>query len=392
MVKNPIKIKYLMDYFAGVQGGTESQVMQLITRLERTRFDPSITFFRWTDYLKEKGFVCQFDILNVRKLISIDTFRKLARLSNTLRQSGTKLVHIFFNDAALSMPLFGKLGGAKVVVSRRDMGFWYTTANLSLLRFSNLFVDKIVANSYSVKENVVVNERFPAKLVDVIYNGLDSQKFAVPAEKDFFTLIGYDLKGPLVGMVSNLYDIKRPFDLIKAFSIIAQEFGQSHLVFVGGGPREINPLKQLAGSLRLEHRIHFIGRVPDPVSIIKHFAVCVLCSESEGMSNAILEYLGCGKPVVCTDVGGNPELIQDGYNGFLVDVGDVKALADKISQILHDPHLASELGKNARKSFGEAFTANKMAQSYMELYENLLRGHRDEINLNSKFFSKPMSN
>ena len=139
----------------------------------------------------------------------------------------------------------------------------------------------------------------------------------------------------IVGTVSNLYDVKRPKDLIQAFKAVNERMKRVHLVLVGGGPKEIEPLKMYADKLNIKKEfIHFTGRIKNPIAIIKHFDVCVSCSESEGLSNAIIEYMACAKPVVCTNVGGNPELIRNGYNGFLVDKGNIHLLAERIHAIL----------------------------------------------------------
>ena len=372
MQEKPTRIMYIMDYFYGLQGGTEVQVMQLLLKLDKKRFEPSICFLQPMEYVRKNEFPCPVQILNIKRLLSVNTFKKFLKFSVFLKKSKIKLVHIFFNDSALIVPFFAKLGGAKVIASRRDMGFWHTPTKLALLRFSNRFVDRIVANANAVRENVAVKEHFLPSNIEVIYNGFEPDRFTESAKEDPLVSIGLANGDQIVGMVSNLYEIKRPFDLISAFSLIANTFYKSHLVFVGGGPREINPLRQLVDDLNLQGRVHFLGRIPEPVNIIKHFSVCVLCSDSEGLSNAILEYLGCGKPVVCTNTGGNPELIQDGYNGFLVDVGDVQGLSARISQLLSDSKLAKEISSNAKRSFGQQFTAEKMAQSYMSLYDSLI--------------------
>jgi len=146
-----------------------------------------------------------------------------------------------------------------------------------------------------------------------------------------------------------------------------------HLVLIGGGPKEIEPLKMFADKLNIKkEHIHFTGRIMNPISLIKHFDVCVSCSESEGLSNAILEYMGCAKPVVCTNVGGNPELIRNGYNGFLVDKGNIHLLAERIHAILSDNHLGKTLGEHGRELFLREFTSNIMVNNYMELYDSIL--------------------
>ncbi len=94
------------------------------------------------------------------------------------------------------------------------------------------------------------------------------------------------------------------------------------------------------------------------------------------MSNAIIEYMGCGKPTICTNVGGNPELIKEGHNGFLIEVGDVKGLASRIIQLLSDPALTSQLGENARARIVKTFPMEKMVNSYMNLYQEILPDFR----------------
>ena len=128
-------------------------------------------------------------------------------------------------------------------------------------------------------------------------------------------------------------------------------------------------VKQLARLFHLDMCIHLLGGVSDIIPIIKNFSASVLCSESEGMSNAIIEYMGCGTPIVCTNVGGNPELIEDGHNGFLIEVGDIEALSERLIKILTDRSLASRLGHNAQCKVSQVFLGERMVNSYMQLYE-----------------------
>ena len=176
-----------------------------------------------------------------------------------------------------------------------------------------------------------------------------------------------------VGMVANLYPIKRQSDLIRAFAIAQRNLGNIHLLFIGEG-KEKDELQRLAYSLALERRIHFLGSVPNAIPIIKQFTVGVLCSESEGLSNAIIEYMGCGKPIICTRVGGNSEIVEDGYNGFLVNAGDVEGLAAQLVRILSDSSLADRMGVRSRLRMQERLTSEEMVNSYVNLYTQVLYG------------------
>jgi glycosyltransferase involved in cell wall biosynthesis len=111
--------------------------------------------------------------------------------------------------------------------------------------------------------------------------------------------------------------------------------------------------------------------VTDPIPIVKHFNVAVLCSESEGFSNAVIEYMGAGRASVCTNVGGNAELLQDGETGFLINPFDVESLADRISFLLANPDVAQRIGERAL-TVAHGLTSRRMVDAHLELYERLL--------------------
>jgi len=370
-----IKVMYLIDYLYGSEGGTEGQLLELIRNLDTERFLPNLVLLRETEteYVNRNSLPCSHRILNIRKIFSIQTLVKMFKLSYLIKREKVQLVHVFFNDSSMLAPFFCRLGGAKVIVSRRDMGFWYTYSKVLALRFANLFVNKVVANSVAVKKNVILKEHCPETKIEVIFNGHDCEKFNQIAEPNFRQGLGIGDDDPIIGMVCNLYKIKRPKDMINAFRLIIHNYPEAHLILVGGGPLEINPLKAYCVLLGVRN-VHFLGRIQNVVPIVKHFDVAVLCSESEGLSNALIEYLANGRPTVCTNVGGNPEIIKDGHNGFLVDVGNIQQLADRIMQILSNAQLKSLLSKNALNEFRQKFVMERMVNSYMRLYENLING------------------
>ena len=381
MHQKPIKVMYLIDYFAGPYGGTERQLYELIKGLDKKIFQPHLAIFRHTSFTEDKTahFPCPITALNISKLTSLDTLLKLLKFSRRIRREDFRLVHIFFNDAAISLPLFCKMGGARVISSRRDMGFWYTARNLLALKVSNLFVDRIVANSKAVKDNVNKKEGFPHGKINVIYNGYSQEQFGLPLDTDLRKRFFIGENEYIIGMVANLRPIKRQADIIRAFAIVRKRCSNTHLVFVGSTKveSELGILEELVKTLHLESCVHFLGHAAETIPIIKHFTVGVLCSESEGLSNAIIEYMGCGKPTICTNVGGNPELIIDGYSGFLVDAGDINTLADRIITILCNPSLAFKMGQNALKVAENNFPMQKNVRSYTHLYEQLIHGENN---------------
>lgn len=230
-----------------------------------------------------------------------------------------------------------------------------------------------MANSDAVRRNAVRREGFPERKSRAILNGHDRDSFEVPPAPHFRESHGIGPTDPIIGMVASLYPIKRPTDLFHAFRIARERYPNLHLIYAGEG-RERTSLLECVRTHGLERQVHLLGTVPQPIPVIKHFSIGVLCSGSEGLSNAIMEYMGCGKPTICTRVGGNSELVEDGYNGFLVEVGDIEGMADRILQILSNPSLGQEMGSRAQKRILEDFSVDRMANAYMQLYESLAGG------------------
>jgi L-malate glycosyltransferase len=248
------------------------------------------------------------------------------------------------------------------------MGFWYTKSILRALRVSNLFVNRMIANSDAVRRNVHHHERFPLARIDVLANGHDPARFQAEPMPDFRARFNIGAHDPIVGMVANFNPWKRHIDLIRAFARIGDAHPTAHLVLVGGG--DADPLRAEARQHGLDRRVHIVEGITNAIPVVKHFSVGVLCSDSEGASNAVMEYMGSGKPTVCTNVGGNPELIDDDVTGFLIAPRDVEALATRIDRLLANVDAAATMGQLARLT-ANRFTSRRMADAHMELYEGL---------------------
>lgn len=373
------KIAYLVDRYPGPQAGTEGQLLQLVRYLDRTRYQPSMAVFRSSEYVERNLFPCPVSVLGITKLASMGAVLKIVRYVLTLRRDGCRLVHCFFNDSSMIAPLFLKLFGIRVLVSRRDMGFWYTSKNLVVLRLVAPFVDCYVANSHAVKQFVQQMEWVSNGKISVIYNGYDfSAENAKPTVVAKIPGVPDDV--PVVGIVANLRPIKRMDTLVEAFALAGKHCPDAYLVIVGDkaskqAAKTLNELEALACRLEIRERVIFVGRVEDPMPYINRFTIAVLCSESEGFSNSIIEYMGAARPIICTDTGGNSEVVQDGYNGFLVPVGDVGALADHLLRLLTDSALASRLGEAGYEA-ARAYTHTRMMTDQMACYDQILSSGR----------------
>ena len=367
--RGKLRILYLMDALEGGRqtGGTEAQVLELLRHLDRDRFEPHLGVFRPTMFVNDAGNLpCPVTIFGIGKLLHPRALLQLIRLSSFVRRERFDVVHILLNDAALVGPLFCRLGGARVVASRRDMGFWYTRAHLAALRLSNTCVTQMIANSDAVKRNVHQREAYPLARITTVRNGHDPRRFAVAPLPELRARLGLAPDDPIVGMVANLNPWKRHLDLIRAFADVRRVHPRAALLLVGAGPSE-DSIRDEVRRLDLLGAVRFLGAVTDAVPIVRHFDVGVLCSESEGLSNALIEYMACGVPSVSTDVGGNPELLTDGESGFLVSPGDVGAIADRLIRLLNRPAERRRMAAAARRA-AEALTSARMARAHMDVY------------------------
>lgn len=368
-----MRVLFVIDYYIGTGGGTEGQLLELIRGVSQRGWSAQLVVFRPTAFTREmREFPCPVHTWNIVRISSLFTLWRLICLAFFIRRERISITHVFFNDAALIVPFFARIAGSRVVASRRDMGIWYTSSKLRLLRLVNRFVDCVIGNSRAVADHVARSEKCPAKKLRVIYNGYSSERGARPALAGFRERLGIGAADRIIGMVAYISPVKRHDDSLRAFAQVHRAVPRAHFVLVGSGVGK-ERLAALARDLGIDRSVHFLGNVVDVIPIVRHFDVGVLCSESEGFSNALIEYMACGVPPVCTAVGGNLEMIHDQVDGLLFPVGDIAALASRISLLLEDRTLALRLAENARNT-AAAYTIERMVSSHLTTYSDLLAG------------------
>jgi glycosyltransferase involved in cell wall biosynthesis len=144
-----------------------------------------------------------------------------------------------------------------------------------------------------------------------------------------------------------------------------------HALIVGGG-RRTDEVRQLATSLGLAGEVHFLGPRRDVPDLLKAMDIFVLPSYSEGVSLALLEAMAAGLPVIATEVGGLPEVVEHEKTGLLIPPRDVEALAGALGRLLADPAWARQLGANARAHVRKHFSLDRLGREINEIYEELV--------------------
>ncbi len=326
-----VRILFILDQFPGPTAGTEGQFWLLFQGLDRERFDPAILLLRSSAFLETVAGDAPVKVLDVQRLRSPRSLWRILKAVIWARRNNYDVAHIFFNDSSLVFPPLLKLAGIRVIVSRRDLGFWYTPGQLRILRWNRRYVDWIVANCKAVREVVCQAEHYDPSHVQVIYNGLVRHPLGLDRAATRHSL-GIEAQAQVLVVVANLRPLKRIDDAIRALSLVRQRHPAAVLVIVGedrpyeGGPSLRAGLESLADSLAVRDAVRFVGPLADPMPAIVSADVCLLVSETEGLSNSIIEYMVAARPVVCTNVGGNAELVADGANWASRDGGRHEAI------------------------------------------------------------------
>jgi len=362
--KKSIPIVYMIDYL--VQGGgMENQLIWLLRGLDRDMFNPRLVCLRQREPGDVRDVGCPIDYLGVTKLASFKAAKALGGLVSLLREHQAQILQIFSLDSNILGVLAGRLAGVpNIVVCRRDMGLWYGNGPLRLVNRINRMAANCLVNSEAVKRSVVEHETFEADQVSVVYNGIPAPP--PPGNPPITrTELGIPEDVPLIGIVANLREVKRHDRLVRVLDQMSTT--NAHLLIVGTGPQE-QPIRQQVDELGLTDRVHFYYTVTRTLEVMKLFDVGALVSESEGLSNVLVEYALTGVPAVVFDTGGNREVVIDGETGYLIDCFDETKMAEKIDLLLNDDTLLQRQSENALSMAPEKFSLDKMVESTQDYY------------------------
>lgn len=369
-VQSPVRVLFVIDNFRNPNAGTEGQLFNLVKGLDRSKVHPHLLVFEESSWLRGNGFPCQYTVLGSRSLKSPTTWAELYQHGRRMRGEGIALAHVFFNDPSLICPPIFKFCGIRTLISRRDMGYWYTPIIKSLLRFTGRFASGVIANSQAVKQITMKAEGFSDDAVSVIYNGFNDSVLDVNAETGFSDqLKQLKERGRLIiGLVANIRPIKRIGDVIRALGLLKDNNPDLDVVVIGSG--DSSELEALAVELGIGSRVHFLGACSDVPQCLPYLDIGMLSSESEGFSNSLVEYMRAELPVVCSAVGGNPEAVESGVNGFLYPVGNIDELRKAIEILANDEKLRAKMGAKGKEMALNRYSMDAMISAHTALYEH----------------------
>jgi glycosyltransferase involved in cell wall biosynthesis len=230
---------------------------------------------------------------------------------------------------------------------------------------------RVIAISQFVKEQLVKGGLAEDKIV-VRYLGVDTERFTPdPLARERW---GRDLNirpdEIVLSTVSYLRPFKNPQVLVHACKELAKRKVPARL-FVAGDGEMLPVLKELSKQLGVEDRIHWLGNVPDPRSLLQASDIFLLASVGEAFGLVLAEAMACGAPVVGSRSGSLPEVVEDGQTGLLATPLDPKSFADAIERLATDAGLRRKMGSQASKHVRAKFTMGKAVEETMRIYDSL---------------------
>ncbi len=368
---NRLRILHVISYMG--RGGAEIGILKLVAGLGEG-FEHRVCTTRGFDgdfvrssFSEEKMYIAGSPELKLQF--------PLFRLTRIIRQYRPHIVHTR-NWGAIEAVAAAKLAGVPVVIHSEhgyelDMFAGLPLRRRLFRRSAYAMTDAIFAVTRELRDFHARQAWIHPERMGVIYNGVDTRRFALCRETRLAVReeLGLPEQSFVVGSVGRLVPIKDHPTLLKAAALLSGSGIDLRVLLVGSGPERERLQGRATGAL--EGRVCFAGdsdRVPE---LLNAMDVFVLPSLNEGMSNTLLEAMACGLPVLATNVGGNPEIVENNLSGCLFTPGDAKWLADKLQLLARDPALIHQLGTAARNRAIESFSLSRMLETYRSFYLDL---------------------
>lgn len=355
------------------RGGAETLLAEGLRFADRRRFEYGYGFFLpWktamVPQLREQGasVVCFGGGNNATILLAA------RRVAKHLRRWDADLLHCHLPIAGIVGRLAGRMAGIPVVYTEHNRMERYNP----LTRRANLLTwdwqRQVIAVSSEVAQSIQTNakSRTPVK---VVLNGIDTDRFVPPADGDSQARreIGIPVGAPVIGTVAVFRAQKRLDDWLAAARLLYERYPDARFLLVGDGPLR-QALEEKTRSLDLAGVVHFAGLQEDVRPFLAAMNVFMVSSVFEGLPLALLEAMSMRCGVVATSVGGIPEVIRHGENGFLVEPRRPDVLFGYASRMLASPESTRTMGTVARQTIESDFSLRRMTEQLEETYSEIL--------------------
>ena len=367
-----VHLTYALDF-----GGLEMLLVECINRMPAHKYRHAVVCLtRYTDFVRK---ITQPGVevfaLDKPPGLGLGTHVKLWKLLRRLRPT---LLHTY-NLAAMEYAFTAACAGVPIRVHAehgRDASDpeGKNPKHNFLRRRLAPFIDRYVPVSDDLQRWLDQVVAIAPRKIALIKNGVDTERFQ--AEACEASASPWGATDFVIGTVARVQDVKHHKGLVQAFielrALLPQHAGRLRLSIIGDGPL-LPAIKAQVAAAGLQDVVWLPGARSDIAALMHSFSLFALPSLAEGTPVSLLEAMACGLPVVASNVGGIPEVIQDGEQGSLVAVADSSALAAAIARYVQDPALAARHGQAARERIEQRYSMTAMLSAYTGLYDTLCR-------------------
>ena len=345
-------------------GGLEKMVIDLASRLNNEKFNNIIccldNFGNLADQARDKN----IEVIMVKRRPGADFLLPL-RLAYILKKKKANIVHTHNPTPLFYGTLAAWLARVPVLINTR-----HGRERRIRKRFIWAMNDGIVAISEDAKRELIKSNKLNSEKIRIIYNGTDIDRYSCKKNGSIIKKsLNISPSDFIVGTVARLSPEKDQITLLKAFSKIVELGYAVKLVIAGDGVLRVE-LENFCKDLNIADNVLFLGFREDIPEIVNIFDVFVLSSVTEGISLTLLEAMAEKKPIVATNVGGNPEVVIDGLTGFLVPSKNPDAMSEAVIKLLLDKELAARMGEEGGGRVEKKFSLSRMSTEYGKLYED----------------------
>ncbi len=302
------------------------------------------------------------------KSIADCSFSK-AGVAELMRIIKSEKPHIVHSHASFDARIAAKLCGVKAVHTRHCLEPAKTGIKRMIYSYVNNYLSsKVIGVSNAVVQNLSADGIKKSKL-NMIYNGISPVEIYTPADKlSLREKYGFTPDDVVIGLVARLEPVKNPLLFAEAAKLTSKVCPQAAFILAGDGSlrKEVSQAVKPLGSRML--LTGFMDNVADAYNAMD---IITLTSDSEALSISLIEGQSTGMAAISTDCGGPREIISDGVNGYIVPVGDARALADAMIKLIQNPSTREEFGLKGKMKAQTDFAIESMARKTEAIYDEL---------------------
>jgi len=373
----PIRVGFVLHVMQ--VAGAEVLVNETIRRLG-LRIDPVVFCLDAIGVLGERLLADGVPVIAYGRRPGLD-LSVSRRMAADIRSRRIDVVHAHQYTPFFYSAIAARLSSPRPRVIFTEHGRHYPDIVSSKRRWINRAIfDRLADDVNAVCEfsarSLAEKDGFRGERIHVIPNGIDAPQYGPSSDVTGLRMkLGLDPSRKYVACVARFHPVKDHRTLIAAFASVAAAHQDADLLLVGDGALRAE-LEQQCRDLGLSSRVRFLGVRHDVADLLRAADVFALTSVSEAASITLLEAMGSGLPVVVTRVGGNPEIVREGVDGYLAPRGDAKAIASALLRLLDEPDRATELGASGAARVQSTFRLDQTVNKYYELYSTLAHARR----------------